>query len=136
MNEINRTREWWDTERDRYACFISQVVMEELRAGEYPAKDKCLGLIEGMALLAVTPEIMDIAAVYQTKKLMPKNPAADSMQLALASFYRMDYLLTWTCRHLANATKVRHPDHLNQSMGLSIPVLATPHMLQLGEWSS
>ena len=78
--------------------------MEELEADEYPVKDKCLGSVEGMAILAVTPGIMDIAEVYQERKLMPKNPAADSLHPALASSYRMDHLLSWNCRHLANAT--------------------------------
>lgn len=42
----------------------------------------------------------------------------------------MDYLLTWNCRHLANANKVRHLEMLNQSMGLHVPLLVTPYMLQ------
>ena len=80
-------------------------------------------------MLAVAREVLDIAEVYRVQKLMSHDPAADAVHLALASFYRMDYLLTWNCRHLANASKVRHLEVLNSRMGLSIPILATPHML-------
>jgi len=39
------------------------------------------------------------------------------------------YLLTWNCRHLANANKARRLEELNEGMGLSTPRLITPHQL-------
>lgn len=133
LNEIRRTREWWDWERDSYTCYISQTVLEELNAGNYPGKDYCLKLVAGLSILSVIPEILDIAEAYQARRLMPRDPAADSIHLALASYYAMDYLLTWNCRHLANATKIRHLERVDRDLGLSIPILATPHMLQIVE---
>lgn len=127
--EIARTREWWDRERRDYECFISLVVTDELNSGEYEGRTACLALVEALPILDVEAEVLEIAEVYQAQKLMPQDPAADSIHLALASYYRMDYLLTWNCRHLANAQKVRHLEVLNARMGLSIPILATPYML-------
>lgn len=60
---------------------------------------------------------------------MPQDPAADAIHLALASYYRMDYLLTWNCRHLANANKARHLEVLNVRMGPAAPRPVTPHLL-------
>ena len=60
---------------------------------------------------------------------MPKQPIADALHLALTSHYKLDYLLTWNCRHLANANKIRPLENLNQGMGLPVPILATPQML-------
>lgn len=128
-SEIARTREWWDRERSDYETFISLVVLDEISAGEYAGRAACLALVEALPLLAVEREVLDIAEAYQAQRLMPRDPAADAVHLALASFYRMDYLLTWNCRHLANANKVRHLEALNTRMGLSIPILATPYML-------
>jgi predicted nucleic acid-binding protein len=128
--DIARTREWWDQERDAYECFISPVVLDELLAGNYPGRSRCLKLIEDLAVLALNPDIVDIAEVYQVRRLMPKEPVRDALHIACASYYRMDYLLTWNCRHLANANKVRHLEMLNQSMGLHVPLLVTPYMLQ------
>jgi hypothetical protein len=82
-----------------------------------------------MPLLAVEVEVLEIAEAYRARRLMPHDPAADAIHLALASYYRMDYLLTWNCHHLANANKIKHLEVLNVQMGLSIPALVTPPML-------
>lgn len=127
---IARTRQWWDQEREDYEPFISPVVLDELGSGAYPYKDECLALVASLPILAVTPEVLEIADVYQAKKLVPKHPVADAVHLAVASYYRMDYLLTWNCRHLANVNKLRHLEVLNERLGLHVPLLVTPEMLQ------
>lgn len=66
----------------------------------------------------ILEEIVEVARVYQTQELMPKRPAADALHLAIASWYRMDFLLTWNCRHLANANKTRRLEALNLSLHL------------------
>jgi predicted nucleic acid-binding protein len=128
--DSQRTRVWRDEERADYECFISPVVMEELSTGDYPNKDKCLQLVNGLPLLAATPEIIEVAEVYQTRGLMPRLPVRDALHAAIASCYRMDYLLTWNCRHLANANKTPHVERLNQKMGLHVPLLVTPDLLR------
>ena len=128
--DIARTRQWWDVERTEYECFISEVVLSELGEGEYPNKDRCLSLLDGIPELAVIEEVERIAMVYQARQLMPRLPVRDALRVAVASYYRMDFLLTWNCRHLANANKTRHLRELNLEMGLSVPQLVTPDQLQ------
>jgi predicted nucleic acid-binding protein len=134
--DIARTREWWDGERDAYDCFISAVVLDELSSGDYPNKEKCLALVQEFPALEVNQEVLEIARVYQARRLMPQPPVRDALHLALASYYRIDFLLTWNCRHIANANKARHLEVLNQRMGLTVPRLVTPHNLQPWEESS
>jgi hypothetical protein len=131
--DIARTREWGDHERDAYECFVSAVGLEELSAGAYPTKEECLRLIEGIPLLVVKREALDVAEVYRKRGLMPLDPSVDALHVAVASCYRVDYLLTWNCRHLANANKARRLEELNQRMGLSTPRLITPNQLYLWE---
>jgi predicted nucleic acid-binding protein len=133
--DIARTREWWDVERDAYDCFISAAVLDELSSEDYPHREACLKLVETLPLLEVDPDVLEIARVYQLRGLMPKLPSADALHLALASFYRMDFLLTWNCRHIANANKTKHLEVLNHGMGLPVPRLITPHQLQPWETS-
>jgi len=128
--DIARTREWWNQEREAYDCFISVAVLDELRAGDYPNQQHCLSLVEQVPLLQINREILEIAHVDQERGLMPKPPSADALHLALASFYRVDFLLTWNCRHIANANKMRHLTVLNHRIGLAVPQLVTPHQLQ------
>ena len=47
-------------------------------------------------------------ALYLARKLMQKGPIPerakdDALHIALATVHGMDYLLTWNCRHIANA---------------------------------
>lgn len=41
----------------------------------------------------------------------------------------LDYLLTWNCRHLANANKFEHIRSINRRLGLLTPELVTPEQL-------
>ncbi len=129
--DVERTREWWERERTQYHCFISPVVIDELSEGDYPTKVACLRLIDTLDVLAVREEVVDIALAYQTAKVMPAPPIRDALHVALACFYRMDYLLTWNCRHIANAAKYRHLQVINARLGLATPQIITPHMLRL-----
>lgn len=128
--EIARTREWWDQERDEYECFISPVVLDELRAGTYATQAACMALVEELPVLMIESEILEIAEAYRKRRIMPFDPAADSVHLAVATYYRLDFLLTWNCGHLANANKARQLEILNVQMGLSVPRLLTPQMLR------
>ena len=55
-------------------------------------------------------------------KVMRADPGGDALHLALASFHRCDFLVTWNCRHLANANKFGHIRRVNVLMGLFVPV--------------
>ena len=57
---------------------------------------------------------------------MPADPAGDALHLALASFYKCDFLVTWNCLHLANANKFGHIRRVNTILGLIVPNLVTP----------
>ncbi len=58
--------------------------------------------MNGIPLLAPASEIPLIVEAYLANHLMPVGDVRDAIHLAYASFYKMDILLTWNCRHLAN----------------------------------
>lgn len=124
--DIQRTREWWDRERVDYECFISLAVIDELASGNYPYREQCLELVRDLPILRADAEIEQIADVYRTQKLMPIRATADAAHVAFASFYRLDYLLTWNCRHLANVNKARQLRAQNEKLGLHVPQIVTP----------
>jgi PIN domain len=126
------TREWWDIHRIDYDVFTSEAVISELENGAFPQKDDALALIEELPLLDVEEPIADITEAYINRHVMPADPAGDALHLALASFHRCDFLLTWNCRHLANANKFAHIRRVNGILGLFVPSLVTPLEL-LGE---
>ena len=128
--DIARTREWWDQERSGYECFTSAAVLDEIMSGDYASKAACIELVKDLPLLAVNDRIIEIAEVYQANQVMPSPPVRDALHVAIATYYRMDYLWTWNCRHLANANKARHLEVVNARMGLATPRLVTPQVLR------
>jgi hypothetical protein len=57
---------------------------------------------------------------------MPRDPAGDALHLALASYNKCEFLLTWNCQNLANPGKFHHIRIVNNLLGLGVPVLTTP----------
>ena len=119
-------RRWWKEDRFAYELYSSAFVFGELREGEFPGQREALAMVESLAWLEVVPEVEQIVAVYVRRKLMPLG---DAYHLAVASYYGMHFLLTWNCRHLANANKVRHLQIVNGELGLAAPIITTPDLL-------
>lgn len=120
------TQRWWAAAPRRYEVLTSSAVLEELADGAYPSRADCLALLTGVPLLAIGPEVIEIATTYIKHRLMPADPAGDALHLAVASYHRCDFLLTWNCRHLANANKFGHIRRVNTMLGLFVPALVTP----------
>jgi len=57
---------------------------------------------------------------------MPIDEQGDALHLAYASFYKIDFLLTWNCNHLANANKKQHIRIINARLNLFMPEIITP----------
>jgi len=104
----------------------SVAVIEELRRGEFPARNDCLQLITAMPVVAIDTSVLEIVEAYIHHKVMPADPAGDALHLALASYHRCDFLVTWNCKHLANANKFGHIRRVNGLLGLLTPSLVTP----------
>ena len=121
----NWTRDWWDNHSHKYELVASDPVLDELERGVYPNQEEAVKLIENLPFLPVDEEVIEIAKVYITNKTMPKDPTGDAMHLALATYYKCDFLLTWNCNHLANANKFSHIDRVNAMLSLATPRLVT-----------
>jgi len=126
------TREWWGDHLPGYEAFTSEAVIEELRSGSFPQKDEALKLVSALPLLDINEAVADTVATYISQHVMPNDPVGDALHLAVASFHKCDFLVTWNCRHLANANKFGHIRRVNTMLGLFVPAIVTPLEL-LGE---
>jgi len=120
------TRQWWDRVRADCELMTSPPVVDELERGDFPSREECLRLIAPLPLLAVEPPVLEIVQSYIARQVMPKNPVGDALHLALGSYHRCDFLVTWNCRHLANANKFEHIRRVNTMLGVFVPALVTP----------
>ncbi|WPL18904.1 hypothetical protein Thiowin_03997 [Thiorhodovibrio winogradskyi] len=123
---IDITQRWWNEERFGYDIWASEETVNEILAGDYPNKEKVLQFMAGVPILEPNPLIADIAQVYLDHYLMPRVQQGDALHLAYASFYKIDFLLTWNCNHLANANKRQHIRVINARLNLSTPEITTP----------
>ncbi len=123
------TRKWWKWERYKYDLVTSYVALDETAEPVYPNWQKVVALAETVPVLAEVPDIEGIVKIYLDHHLMPRNDVADAFHLAIASYHEVDYLLTWNCKHIANANKFEHIRAINLRLGLLTPLLITPDLL-------
>ena len=122
----NWTYQWWDFRKSSFVCYTSIAVSDELETGDHPKREEKINLINGLEYLDINDSIMEIVEVYISNYLMPKDTVGDAMHLAIASFHKMDFLLTWNCNHLANANKKKHIRRINERLRISTPEIITP----------
>ena len=123
---IDATKKWWNEERENFDILISEETIAEITDGEYPRKTEIVQFISEIQILPYEPQIIEIAQIYLENYLMPRVLKGDALHLAYASFYKIDFLLTWNCNHLANANKRKHIRVINTRLNLAIPDIITP----------
>ena len=123
------SRLWWDHISSQYDVITSEAVINELADPDFQYSQSALSLVDAVPQVEISNEVRDIVKVYITRKLMPQGPLGDALHLALASYHKCDYLLTWNCKHLANPNKFQHIRIVNIELGLYVPVITTPNQL-------
>ena len=130
------TRRWFDVAVTSDRIVSSVVVLDELRRGDFPGRDECLAMLDTIEMLELDDPVFEIVEAYLANKLMPSDPFGDALHLALASYHRCDFLVTWNCLHLANANKFGQIRRINGILGLYTPELVTPMELLGGNVGS
>ena len=120
------TRGWWALAVWQDQLVTSLAVIRELESTPEPKQGGCVALISNLPLLETTPEIDELVNDYIRSKVMPDDADGDARHLALATFHKCDILVSWNCRHIANANKTRHIEHVNRQLGFDTPKLITP----------
>ena len=120
------TREWWDIATLRDDLVTSLGVINELNHTPEPKRSECLQLLDRLPFLDITEEADDLVETYIANKVMPADAAGDALHLALATIHQCDILVSWNCRHIANANKTPHIRRINGRLGYETPLLITP----------
>jgi hypothetical protein len=123
------TREWWDLRREHFDLYSSQMVVEEISAGDPTAAEQRLAALNRVPLLALTESVEWIAGELSSHGLVPEGASADGFHIAYASAHQMKYLLTWNCRHIANAERLPAIERFLEQNGLFVPIVCTPEEL-------
>ena len=123
------TQEWWASRRDRFELFISQTVIEEAAAGDREAAQQRLAVIESLPLLEITEEALALAKDLIRIGPLPEKAEVDALHIAVAVTNRVNYLLTWNCKHLANAALRTRIEYVCRLRGYEPVIICTPEEL-------
>lgn len=123
------THEWWSNARERFDLFISEAVLEEIRAGNQEMASRRLDLVAGLPVLSIQDDVRTLVRIYNADLGLPPQAGADVLHIAFAVAYELDYLVTWNCKHIANGQVIRRLLRLNQKLGKTSPVIVTPEEL-------
>src|SRR5438876_12077735 len=120
------THRWWDGERGNYELVTSQFVLDEASAGDPVLAAERLQSLEGIPLLPRDPQIGVIANEIMSRAILPPNAAVDALHIAMVAHHRIQYLLTWNCKHIANARILPRIHEVLTDLGCPIPIICTP----------
>ena len=123
------TREWWANRRVEYELFISEIVIGEATIGDTELARQRLEIAAELSLLAVTEEAEHLAPLLLRAAGLAPNAETDALHMAVAAVHGMDYLLSWNCSHIANATIRRAIEKQCRVSGYEPPVICTPQEL-------
>ena len=126
------THDWWMSRRPEFECYISQVVIDEATAGDAEAAAKRIEAISNLSVLEVTEEAERLTIAILAGGAIPARAVRDAAHVAVAAVSNIDYLLTWNCKHLANAQIMRKVSIVCNSKGFNMPLICTPEEL-MGE---
>jgi len=99
------------------------------RAGGNPRRRASALANTGIPVLPVTSNAEELAAAILRDGLLPAGAVDDALHLAPPVAHRVDFLLTWNCRHLANAELLRPRERWLAGRNLPVPMVCTPDEL-------
>jgi hypothetical protein len=121
------TRAWWERHRHKYELVTSQLVLDEATAGDVAAARERQVLLLSLPLLDIEhPEVQPLAERLIEAHLLPARAGADARHVAVATVFGVDYLLTWNCKHIANADTLPGIYRLLREAGFDPPLIVTP----------
>lgn len=123
------TIRWIEHELQEYDVFISPLVRRELERIEEPHRTGYLRLIEPFACVELSDEAAMLADGYIARGIFYRKYIADALHVALASFNKIDYFVTWNFGHIANVRKQSRLRIFNTAAGFFSPTIVTPEFL-------
>jgi hypothetical protein len=123
------THDWWTNRRSAFDCAVSQVVIDEASLGDPTEAQKRLAIIAALPPLVVNTDAEALTEAIMGAGMLPSRAVRDAAHVAVAAVHAIDYLLTWNCKHLANAQIARRIELVCEKLGHRMPIICTPEEL-------
>lgn len=119
------TRAWWAS-RDRFGVYVSDLVVKEVTAGDPEAAVQRIQSLAGIPVLELTAEAQRLGTELVKRAALPAKAAIDALHISIAAVHGIDYLLTWNCKHIANATMRSKIELVCRTLRIEPPIICTP----------
>lgn len=123
------TMRWWEREMSEYRALVSPLVARELERVPEPHRTGYLKLIAPLQQVELTDEATILAEGYIARGIFHRKYIADALHTAIASYHKIDYLVTWNFGHLANVRRQARIRLFNTAAGFFVPMIVTPEFL-------
>ena len=120
---------WWDERSARFDLVISEMVHREASEGDAEAATLRVQVLDGLRILKLSEEALVLAESLVSHGPIPRPYIEDALHIAIAAVNGIDYLLTWNCKHLANAAHRTMIELIVEEAGYRCPVICTPEEL-------
>ena len=125
------SQDWWTNRRNEFDCFVSQIVIDA-SVGDSTEVEKRQAIMSALPVLAITEDTEALTQAILSSGVIPPRAVADAAHIAVATTNEVDFLLTWNCKHLANAQIARKISLVCEGLGWQMPTICTPEEL-MGE---
>lgn len=105
------------------------MVLDEAAAGDSDAAARRLTFLQFLPLLDLTEAVGTVAKAIMTSGLLPEQATRDAVHIAVSSVHGVDILLTWNCRHIANAVIMKELGQIVRGCEYELPIICTPEEL-------
>ena len=122
------THDWWE-HRDRFALYVSAAVVDEAQRGDAAVVKRRMALLNGIPVLDLNADVHRLAERLLSEHAVPPKALVDALHIAAAAVNAINYLLTWNCRHIANAAVRGKIERACRAEGLNAPIICTPEEL-------
>jgi predicted nucleic acid-binding protein len=123
------TQRWWETEREKYALVISELVETECGRGDPTLIKRRKALLGAVSLFPVNERILELARLLVAPGAVPEKAGPDAVHIAAAAIEQCEYLLTWNFRHIANVRIRREVERILAKHGYNQTTICTPEEL-------
>lgn len=119
------TRDWWEA-REAFGLYVSRLVLEEASFGDGQAARRRLDALAELPLLDIPPEAEALGLALVRRLALPANAALDALHISVATVHGIEYVLTWNCKHMANAMMRGKIEAVCRDAGYEPPIICTP----------
>lgn len=120
------TQEWWYQCSHSFDLVVSELVFQEAGEGDPEVARRRIDYINDINSLLISEEAVILAEALVSEGVIPQQYGGDALHIAISAVNGIDFLLTWNCKHLANAIRRQQIETIIENKDYQCPVICTP----------